>query len=470
MNTVTELAHLREWIARFDKPGPRYTSYPTADRFVEAYDEDAYRVALQRREQLSSHFGGMAGSGPLSLYVHIPFCASICYYCACNKVITKNHGQAAKYLDYLEKEIDLTLPSIGGTQKVTHLHWGGGSPTFLSIAEIRRLFEFLRSRFELDPDGEYAIEIDPRTTAPGTITELVELGFTRLSIGVQDFDPQVQRAVHRIQPADMTIRTMEEARAAGIDSINLDLIYGLPFQTRASFAKTLDAVLALQPERIALYSYAHLPERFKPQRRINAQDLPAPQEKVELFLNAQQRLLDAGYVYIGMDHFARPDDELARAMKTGQLHRNFQGYSTQAETDLVAFGVSAISKIGTSYSQNDRSLDSYYDALDQGKLPVVRGLTLSIDDLIRRSVIMALMCQGEVSFEAIEQAYLISFTQYFEAELSSLAPFQEAGFIQRSARWLSITEVGRLFVRPIAALFDRYLREDVARRKYSKMI
>ncbi len=453
----------RELIARFDTPGPRYTSYPTADRFVEAFDAAAHAAWLSQRS-----IGGFAR--PLSLYVHLPFCASICYYCACNKVITRDHARSAKYLRYLEKELHLQLAHLGGERRLSQLHFGGGTPTFLSHAELAELMAMLRAHFDFAPDSELSIEVDPRTADQATIEHLAGLGFNRMSLGIQDISVDVQKAVNRIQPVELTRAVLAAARGAGFGSVNFDLIYGLPRQTEASFANTLDEVIREAPERIALYSYAHLPERFKPQRRIAPADMPSGETKLRLFLMSLARLLDAGYVYIGLDHFARPDDELALALKSGRLHRNFQGYTTRSECDLMALGISSISKIGPAYSQNVHTLDEYYDCLDHGRLPVKRGLELNADDLLRRAVIMALMCQGRVSFESIGIAHLVDFRDYFATELEELAEFERAGLVDITPAEINVTPQGRFFLRGICMPFDRYLQADRARQRYSRII
>ena len=453
----------RDLILRLDTPGPRYTSYPTADRFVEAFDGQTHAAWLARRD-----IGGI--TQPLSVYVHLPFCASICYYCACNKVITRDHGRAAKYLRYLEKELALQLAHFSGDRRITQLHWGGGTPTFLSHAEMAALMAMLRDHFEFAPDGEYAIEVDPRTADGATMDLLAELGFNRMSLGIQDIDAGVQQAINRNQPVELTRATLAAARAAGFKSVNFDLIYGLPRQSVESFSATLDEVVREAPERIALYGYANLPSLFKPQRRIADHDMPTAETRLSLFLLALDRLLEAGYVYIGLDHFAKPGDELARALASGRLHRNFQGYTTRSECDLLALGVSSISKIGPTYSQNERTLDGYYDALDQGRLPVARGIELSVDDLARRAMIMALMCQGRVCFESIEIAYLIDFGDYFAPELAELAWFENAGLVVLSSDEIAVTAKGRFFLRAICMQFDRYLAADRARNRYSKII
>ncbi|MCK6427900.1 MAG: oxygen-independent coproporphyrinogen III oxidase [Burkholderiaceae bacterium] len=452
-----------ELLRRFDVPGPRYTSYPTADRFVEAFDAQAFANWLGKR-------GEAVGPTPLSLYVHLPFCNTVCYYCACNKVITRDHGKTVEYLAALEREADLVCALLTGERRIEQLHFGGGTPTFLSNDELRALMAMLTQRFPLAAKGEFSIEVDPRSTPPDKVRVLGELGFNRMSVGVQDFETTVQRAVNRLQSFEMTRATIDAARAAGFKSVNLDLIYGLPKQTRETFARTLDKVLAISPERIALYHYAHLPERFKPQRRINPAELPSSQEKTGIMLDAIQRLTDAGYQYIGMDHFAKSDDDLARAQNQGRLHRNFQGYSTRPDCDLIGLGVSAISKIGPTYSQNVRELEEYYDRINNGLLPTARGILLDRDDLLRRAVIMSLMCHFVVSKEAIETAHLIRFDEYFKRELTTLKQFVDEGLVELSADWISVTPKGKLLIRAIAMCFDRYLQHDERVRRYSKIV
>ena len=452
-----------ELLRRYDVAGPRYTSYPTADRFVEAFGAADYACALAQRA---------ASPGPaqaLSLYVHIPFCESLCYYCACNKIITRHHNSAAAYLHYLAREVDLQVEQLGTGKPVTQLHLGGGTPTFLSDSELRELMAMLRRSFEM-LGGEYSIEIDPRTVDGARLAAIRQMGFNRVSFGVQDFDADVQQAVHRIQPFEQVRQLMSQARATGFDSINLDLIYGLPRQTPESFARTMERVLRLRPDRIALYGYAHLPERFKPQRRIVAAELPGAASKVAMLSQSIEAFLGAGYVHIGMDHFALPDDALAVARRNGRLHRNFQGYSTQPECDLVALGVSAIGRVGATYSQNAKTLDEYCDHLDQGRLPVARGLALTRDDLVRRAVIMALMCQGEVVFESIELGWLLDFRDYFARELEQLRELADQGLVVLDDEAIQLTVQGWFFVRAIAMVFDRYLRADRDRAKFSRIL
>ena len=458
-----ELVFDPQVIRRFDVNGPRYTSYPTADRFVEAFGSAAYRNWLGRRT--------VGGSGrPLSLYVHIPFCNTICYYCACNKIITKDHGRSAKYIKYLGKEIAMQTEALDGNRDVIQLHWGGGTPTFLSHDEMRRLMDIINSHFKLLPGGEYSIEVDPRKVDRETVKLLAELGFNRMSVGVQDFEPTVQKAVNRIQSLEETQLVIESAREFGFKGISVDLIYGLPKQNVISFNHTLDEVLKLAPDRLSIYNYAHLPALAKPQRRIYESELPSADAKLQILQLAIRRLTDAGYVFIGMDHFAKPDDELAVAQRQGWLHRNFQCYSTHAEADLLAFGVSAIGKVGPTYCQNFRTLDEYYDALDHNELPVMRGLELTADDLLRRSIIQALMCHFELSIESVEIAHLIDFKSYFAEELAALREMEQAGLLSIDKQWITVQPKGRMLVRVIAMAFDRYLRTDRERARYSKVI
>ena len=455
--TLPSPAQLR----RFDIPGPRYTSYPSADRFVEAYDASAHRCALGART---------AASRPLSLYVHLPFCDTVCYYCGCNKIVTRDHSRTTLYLDALKREADIVKRHLSGPQQVQQLHLGGGTPTFLTSSEFRELMELLTRSFPLTDDAEFSVEIDPRSAPAEKVHTLAELGCNRISVGVQDFEADVQKAVNRLQPFQQTQATIEAARAAGIKSINLDLIYGLPRQTQSSFARTLDKVLVLSPERVALYHYAHLPERFKPQRRINVAELPVPGEKVRIMLDAISRLTAAGYLYIGMDHFAKTSDELAIAQSQGRLHRNFQGYSTRPSADLIGLGVSAISQVGPTYAQNARELETYYQRLDDGELPTARGLLLDADDVARRAVIMALMCHFEVSKEAVSEANLIDFDQYFARDLLQLRDLADEGLVEETRDWITVTPRGRLLVRAIAMCFDRHLRHDARARHFSRVV
>jgi oxygen-independent coproporphyrinogen III oxidase len=458
----TSLVVDTELIRRYDQNGPRYTSYPTADRFVEAHDAATHARTLAGRN--------LAGNVmPLSLYVHVPFCNTICFYCACNKISTGDHGRSARYLRYVEREASLVANQLAGGRRVTQLHLGGGTPTFLTKGEIEHLMQSLGRHFELAP-GEYSIEIDPRTVDREKLATLARLGFNRISVGVQDFNPDVQRAVNRVQSIEETNAVFTHARELGMTSINMDLIYGLPKQNVMGFNQTLDQVIQMRPDRIALYSYAHLPQVFKPQRRIADEDLPTAEAKLQIMTLAIRRLTREGYIHIGMDHFALPHDELAIAARRGSLHRNFQGYSTQADCDLVALGISAISKVGSTYSQNVRTLDEYYDALDRGELPVLRGVSLMADDLLRRAVIQTLMCQFELSIEGIELAHLISFRKYFANEWARLEELETEGLVELDDAWITVTSRGRLLVRAIAMTFDRYLQNDRERTRFSKVI
>lgn len=453
-------------LKRFDVPGPRYTSYPTADRFVEAFGPEEYRRALQQRAE-----GAMVGGRtPLSLYVHIPFCESVCYYCACNKVVTRHHERAAEYLAALEHEMALHVAVLGRGQRVSQLHLGGGTPTFLSDAELQRLMETLRENFSLASGAETSIEVDPRTVSEERLAFLASLGFNRLSFGVQDFDPQVQKAVNREQPFESVRALVEASRRIGFESLNVDLIYGLPKQTPESFSRTVAQVGELRPDRIALYAYAHLPQRFKPQRRIDDHALPTGAQRVAMLQQGMAGFEQQGYVYIGMDHFALPNDTLAVAKRQGRLHRNFQGYSTQPDCDLIGLGVSAIGRMGATYSQNAKTLPEYYDAVRQGQLPIVRGLALSRDDLVRRAVIMALMCQGRVEFESIELAHLIDLRGYFAAEFEQLEALAEQGLVELEPGAIQVTPTGWHFVRAVAMVFDRYLQADRLRARFSRII
>jgi oxygen-independent coproporphyrinogen-3 oxidase len=452
-----------ELIRRLDRKGPRYTSYPTADRFVDTFTAEDYRRALALR-------AADTRVRPLSVYVHVPFCESLCYYCGCNKIITRDRAKAERYLGYLEREIDLQAGLLRGRVRVEQLHLGGGTPTFLTIDQIGALVDALRARLDFGPAPEASIEIDPRTVDARAVAGLAAIGFNRMSIGVQDFDPEVQRRINRVQSEEQTAEVIEAGRAHGFRSINVDLIYGLPKQTNASVARTLDRVIALAPHRIAFYNYAHLPAQFKSQRLIAEADLPSAEAKLQMLGAAIRRLTAAGYVHIGMDHFALPDDELAVAQRRGHLHRNFQGYSTHAAHDLLGLGASAIGMMGTSYYQNCRGLKDYYARLARSELPILRGYAMSADDAVRRSVIQALMCQFQVCKDTIRNAWLIDFDTYFAAECQALEAFEAEGMIERDATWITVTPRGRLLIRSICMVFDRYLRADAGQQRYSKVI
>lgn len=451
-----------ELIRRFDKSGPRYTSYPTADRFHTGFTAETYEAYLDQRAARDRN-------PPLSIYVHLPFCESLCYFCACNKIITQDHARVAEYLRYLDKEMALVAHRLGKDRKAVQLHLGGGTPTFFNADELRQLMTMLRSHFAFTPDAELGVEIDPRTVQAGTLSLLAELGFNRNSFGVQDFDPAVQQAVNRIQPLAMVEQAVVESRKFNFRSINADLIYGLPKQTLESFSQTLDSLIRVSPDRIALYNYAHLPKRFKAQRLIIAEDLPSAEARLQIFLMSMRKLLDAGYVYIGLDHFSKPDDELNQARLNNSLHRNFQGYTTRSECDLIGFGVSAISKVGHSYSQAVRTLNSYYEHLDANRLPIDKGFELSQDDVLRRDIIMTLMCSASVEFDAIRQRYGVDFAGYFAAEFQQLRPYEDAGLIIVDSSAIRVTPKGRLFVRASGMVFDKFLSQPTT-STYSKLI
>lgn len=453
----------RELIERLEGSGPRYTSYPTADRFHTGFKAADYQ------HWLSQGYIG-ANKKSLSVYVHVPFCNTICYYCGCNKIITKDKSRADLYLDYLEKELDLVTQSLNDKERLVQLHFGGGTPTFLSDEQLTRVMDMLRARFDFVPEGEYSIEIDPRKVSAQSIEHLAKLGFNRMSVGIQDFDPQVQEAVNRVQSEEETANVIEAARKFGFKSVSVDLIYGLPLQTTEKVAATLEKVLALSPDRVAFYNYAHLPHVFKPQRRIAEDQLPSSKDKLDILQNSVNTLTERGYVFIGMDHFAKPEDELAIALRQGRLQRNFQGYSTHADCDMIGIGVSSISKVGASYSQNERELEDYYAALDEGRLPVMRGMVLTQDDLLRRSIIQALMCRFALAFDAYEEVYQFKFKQYFAEELRQLEEFKAMGLLTVDDGFLVVEPRGRFLIRNIAMVFDKHLREKKTHAQYSKTI
>ncbi len=445
-------------VRRYDGPGPRYTSYPTAVQFHPGFGLVEYDAAARASNGLDPT--------PLSIYVHVPFCESPCFYCGCNKVITRDHGRATPYLERLFLEIDRQGVLFDRSRPVDQLHFGGGTPTFFSDEELESVFAKLRERFTLraDPGREYSIELDPRTVSLQRLETLSRMGFNRVSLGVQDFDPDVQEAVNRVQSAQDTLALIAKTRdpALQIDSVSVDLIYGLPKQSRTSFARTLAMIIEARPDRIAAYSYAHLPHLFKPQRQIKAEDLISPAEKLGLLGLTVETLTGAGYVYIGMDHFALPTDELVRAQQAGTLQRNFQGYSTRAECDLIAVGVSSISKVGDTYAQNAKSLPEYYRMIDAGALAVQRGVALEPDDRLRRDVIQQLMCATRLDFSSIESRHGIRFEDYFATELAALGPLEKDGLVAREGRSLRITARGRLLMRNVAMVFDAHLKKPAA--------
>jgi len=454
-------------IQRYDKSGPRYTSYPTAIQFQETFTKVHYLNWAQWSNEQS-----VAGQPrPLSLYFHLPFCDTICYYCGCSKVVTKNRSKAAPYLKHLEREIELQSELFDKNRPVEQLHWGGGTPTFISHNEMTQLMRFTRQHFKLldNDEGEYSIEIDPREVQNETIALLRELGFNRMSLGVQDFDERVQKAVNRIQSEEKTLEVIQQSKQVGFKSISIDLIYGLPFQSVNSFNTTLDKVISADPDRLSIFNYAHLPEMFKPQRRINEADLPSASEKLDILQQTIDRLTQAGYVYIGMDHFAKPEDELAMAQRNGSLYRNFQGYSTHADCDLVAMGITSIGKVGHCYSQNVKTLDEYYAKLDANELPVYRGVELNDDDLLRQYVITQLICHFQLNITDLEKQFKIDFQACFNNEITELERFQLDGLITISNDLIRVLPAGRLLIRNICMVFDRYLKKT-SNQRFSKVI
>lgn len=455
----------RDLIARYNLSGPRYTSYPTALQFQDDFKRADYDHALKV----------MPPDAPLSLYLHVPFCATLCYYCACNKIVTKDHSKSVTYVDYLKREIALHAKALGKRRRVVQMHWGGGTPTFLSHQEMAMVIDTLHQHFDFvggdtgSSIGEYAIEIDPRAIASDTMAVLAKLGFNRLSVGVQDFDERVQKAVNRVQSFEQTRDAIVQARAHGFRSVNVDLIYGLPFQTEETFHDTLNKILELDPDRLSVFNYAHLPAHFKPQQAIPNYALPSAEEKLRILEYTVGFLTRSGYVHIGMDHFAKPDDELAVAQRQGLLHRNFQGYSTHAECELLGLGVSAISELGDSYIQNLKDLDSYYNALDKHELPIWRGVRCTQDDQLRRQVIMQLICHFHLEFAQIEQAFGVVFHEYFARELERLQDFIDDGLVCVHKEGIEVTSLGRLLIRNICTVFDRYLSE-MAEGRFSRLI
>jgi len=451
-----------ELINRYDKSGPRYTSYPTAVQFHEGFGEAEYRHVAQLTN---------VNKPPLSLYFHIPFCDTVCFYCGCNKIATKDRSKAQPYLDRVYKELALQAELFDPDRMVDQLHWGGGTPTFISHEQMRELMAETRKHFKLHDDdtGEYSIEIDPREASAETITILRELGFNRMSLGVQDFDERVQKAVNRIQTEAETMAVLDNARKEGFKSISIDLIYGLPLQTVEGFSNTLDQVLAAEPDRLSVFNYAHLPTMFPPQRRINEAELPSASEKLDILQMTNERLQQAGYVYIGMDHFAKPDDELAVAQREDHLYRNFQGYSTHADCDLIGLGVTSIGKVGNSYSQNMRTMDEYCAAIDAGKLALFRGVELDKDDLLRREIITELMCNFQLDKQVIASKYAINFDEYFKLELRDVDQLEQDGLIKTIGSEIKIQPAGRFLIRNVCMVFDKYLRQSKEQR-FSKVI
>lgn len=460
-------------IQRYDKSGPRYTSYPTAVKFDESFDAARYQeVAEQTNIESRDRVQQGKRPKPLSLYFHIPFCDTVCFYCGCNKVATKDRSKAQPYLDRVYSELAMQSTLFDNDRVVDQLHWGGGTPTFISHDQMRELMAETRRNFRLhdDDEGEYSIEIDPREVSVESIALLREIGFNRMSLGVQDFDPSVQKAVNRIQSEDVTLTTLNAARAQGFKSVSIDLIYGLPHQSVKSFAETVDKVIQASPDRLSVFNYAHLPEMFKPQRRINEDELPSASEKLDILQDTNERLSKAGYVYIGMDHFAKPDDELAIAQREGTLYRNFQGYSTHADCDLIGLGITSIGKVGNTYSQNVKTLDEYYQRLDAEQMPVYRGIELDNDDILRREVITQLICNFSLRPESIEKQFKIDFENYFSTEIGELQTMAHDGLISIDEDHnINVKPAGRLLIRNVCMVFDKYLRQ-ASEQRFSKVI
>ncbi|PXW18425.1 oxygen-independent coproporphyrinogen III oxidase [Paraburkholderia caballeronis] len=455
--TTADILFRPDLLAKYSANGPRYTSYPTALQFRDDFDSEHYARAAADPG---------AAETDLSLYFHIPFCDTVCFYCGCNKVATKNRSRAKPYLEQIRREIELQAQLFDTARPVSQLHWGGGTPTFLSLDQMSELMAATRDHFRLRPDneGEYSIEIDPREASADTIVHLRALGFNRLSLGVQDFDPIVQQAINRVQPLELTEDVIGAARASGFQSVSVDLIYGLPHQTVGSFARTLDTMLSLAPDRLSVFGYAHMPHLFKMQRQMDAAALPSPQERLALLRLVTERLTAAGYVYIGMDHFALPTDELARAQAQRTLHRNFQGYSTRADCDLIGFGASSIGKVGDVYVQNAKDLPGYAAAIGGGRLALTRGVRLTADDRLRRDIITELMCNLELRFDEVEAAHCVHFPTAFAPELERLREFEKDGLVARSTNRIEVLPAGRMLVRNIAMVFDRYLGAQRAER------
>ncbi|WP_318364322.1 oxygen-independent coproporphyrinogen III oxidase [Enterobacter sp.] len=445
-------------IQKYNYSGPRYTSYPTALEFAESYGEPQFLQAVARYPER-----------PLSLYVHIPFCHKLCYFCGCNKIVTRQQHKADQYLDALEQEILHRAPLFAGRQ-VSQLHWGGGTPTYLNKAQISRLMQILRSQFSFNADAEISIEVDPREIELDVLDHLRREGFNRLSMGVQDFNKEVQRLVNREQDEEFIFALIKRARDIGFTSTNIDLIYGLPKQTPESFAFTLQRVAELSPDRLSVFNYAHLPSLFAAQRKIKDADLPTAQQKLDILQETISSLMDSGYQFIGMDHFARPDDELAVAQREGVLHRNFQGYTTQGDTDLLGFGVSAISMIGDSYAQNQKELKRYYQQVDETGNALWRGIALTRDDCIRRDVIKALICNFRLEYAAVERAWDVDFQDYFAEDLKLLAPLAKDGLVEVDEKGIQVTPKGRLLIRNICMCFDAYLRQKARMQQFSRVI
>ncbi len=456
------LSITQEILDRYNVPGPRYTSYPTAPEWVDSFGPPDYERALKRSNEVSS-------SRPLSLYMHLPFCDHLCLYCGCNVVISQKHEVAALYLDKLEWEIDQLAQILDTSRPVIQFHWGGGTPTYFDASQLERLFSYTQERFQFAPDSEIGVEIDPRVTNEAHLNTFRRLGFNRISMGIQDFNPVVQKTVRRIQPYDMTKVTFDQCRALDFESVNVDLIYGLPHQTPENFLDSVDKVIGLGPDRVAMFSYAHVPWMKKQQGAL-AKYIPQGMDKFQIFRAGIERFTSAGYRYIGMDHFARPDDELCLAQASRTLHRNFQGYTTKAGADLIAFGVSSISGLDRIYAQNYRDIKDYYAAIEQDRLPIMRGIQLNDDDVLRRAVISRLLCHCMLIKKEIEIKFGIRFDEYFSDELKRLEPLMTDGLVELSAESISVTLLGRIFIRNVGMIFDKYLHKPKDKPVFSKTL
>ena len=452
-------------IAKYGGAGPRYTSYPTAVQFSDEFGAKAWLSALKDSNKLPI-------PADLSLYVHVPFCSSPCFYCGCNRIITRSVTAGQEFLVDLERELDLTAPHIDHDRKVRQVHLGGGTPTFLSTDQIHQLLRLLRTRFQFDEKAEIGLEVDPRSVEPADIRRLREIGFNRISIGVQDLDESVQEAVNRVHDETRVASIVGAAQAVGFESVSIDLIYGLPRQTTEAFARTVERIIDMKPDRLSLFNYAHMPHLFKAQQRIKSDELPAPPIKLAIFRNTLTRLLDAGYEFIGMDHFALPGDDLAQARRNGTMVRNFQGYSTWAGLDLLAFGPSAISQVGDAFAQNERKLLDWQIAVRDGRLPVARGLMRTTDDRLRAEIISTVMCNGKLDYRPFERDYEFSFKTYFRTELERLQPLVEDGLMTWTEHGFEVTAEGLLFVRAIAMAFDAYLKRenDSSSSRFSRIV
>lgn len=451
-----------ELIKKYDRPGPRYTSYPTAPHFAETFTHEDYLKEI--------HLTNLNNSTPISVYFHLPYCDTLCYFCGCNMIITRNRSRVQEYIDYIKKEVLLFKDLINPDRKISQLHWGGGTPTHLSPTEIADLAGFIAKNFEFTPGSENSCEIDPRGLTKEHLEALKISGFNRISMGVQDFDDKVQVAVNRVQPESMTVQVISWIRELKFNSINLDLMYGLPHQTKASFERTLDKVIEISPDRIAVFNYAHLPWMKKHMGLINEADIPSPEIKLDILKMTIEKLVGAGYVFIGMDHFAKPDDELSIAFNEKKLYRNFQGYSTNSGLDMYSFGITSISQLENIYAQNFKNEKEYFEALNQGKLPVAKGYSLTADDHLRRYVIMKLMCDFELDIDSIEKKFNINFKSYFNWGLENLKMFADDGLVTVTDNKISVVNLGQLLIRNIALNFDGYIENNQDKAKYSKTL